>query len=125
MRSNETFDALHDQITNTALGEHDTLVIMSENVPRRLVAAHISDCGWVDIFIADGQIRDQTTLRHVGMTPSQFRQLRDDYASWEATREADQADDIEARMQERIDEQGDQDYFNSIDFQHDQDERED
>lgn len=75
---NNDFPQYQRAILKDALSPGDTLVVL-DTYHDRLIAAHISDRGWVDLFIADGQIKDKHSLRHIGLTPSQFQRLMTTY----------------------------------------------
>lgn len=57
-------------------------------MPYRMTVAHISDSGWVDIFIGEIDTSGDgagDTSRHVALTPSEFNTLQDAWNRHPAT----------------------------------------
>lgn len=70
--------------TVTSVSDSDTCIVLEDwqsAGQARMVVAHISAAGWVDVFIghiADGRPQEDES-RHVALTPSQFETLLDAY----------------------------------------------
>jgi hypothetical protein len=65
-----------DRFMKIIVGVTDTVVELERTGQHRMVLAHISQAGWVDIFIiAAGYRPEDDSLRHVALTGSQMDTL--------------------------------------------------
>jgi hypothetical protein len=77
----EVANDVRDSLTRRAVSSSDTLIILEDQrlpYSEWLTVAHLSACGWLDLFKSSVELHNTVTsdMRHVALTPSQLTMLR-------------------------------------------------